>query len=198
MTHTSAQTPTAVVNQPPTLNPPFPPNEIAPHSPSIIDAAPLPPSQPIAPRTTITSVQSTLPGQIPLAINTKVNAVANAKLTDEQIDFVRSLWSANVPATDIARVMEYMREGREGSGQGSMGIDMTGDVKQGMAPPFDNAVYISSKFVPSLHKMSHIQPNHRQPSHSLPFFHLHRSQQHILFLRPTIRSPQVQLKFPLL
>jgi hypothetical protein len=37
-----------------------------------------------------------------------------------------------VRATDIARVMEYMREGREGGGQGLMGIDMKGDVKPGM------------------------------------------------------------------
>jgi hypothetical protein len=119
------QHPTTVADS---INPAAPPNEISLHAQPII-APLLPPSQPIAPPTTVTSA---LPGPIPLANNTQGNAGSTAKLTDEQIDFVRSLWSAKVPATDIARVMEYMREGREGGGQGLMGIDMKGDVKPGM------------------------------------------------------------------
>lgn len=36
---------------------------------------------------------------------------SDSQLTDEQIDFVRSLWNANVAATDIARVIERMKSG---------------------------------------------------------------------------------------
>jgi hypothetical protein len=43
--------------------------------------------------------------------------ISNAQLTDNQIDFVNSLWSANVPATDIARLMKRIRvTGGQGSG----------------------------------------------------------------------------------
>ena len=58
--------------------------------------------------------------------------ISNTQLTDDQVDFVNSLWSANVPATDIARVMERMRV--TGS-QGSRIRDMGDDDRPGTAPP---------------------------------------------------------------
>jgi hypothetical protein len=58
--------------------------------------------------------------------------ISNTQLTDEQVDFVNSLWSANVPATDIARVMERMRVT---GGQGSGSREMRDDDRPGTAPP---------------------------------------------------------------
>lgn len=43
---------------------------------------------------------------------------ANAELTDEQIDFVTGLSNANIPSTEVARVMQRMRSGRATSGGG--------------------------------------------------------------------------------
>lgn len=44
------------------------------------------------------------------------SSFSDSQLTDEQIDFVRSLWNANVPAADIARVIERMKSRVSGDG----------------------------------------------------------------------------------
>jgi hypothetical protein len=47
------------------------------------------------------------------------SSTANVQLMDEQVRFVCSLGSANVPATDIARIIEQMTEGAA-IGEGSV------------------------------------------------------------------------------
>lgn len=64
---------------------------------------------------------------------------SSAELTDEQIDFVSRLSSANVPATDIARLMERMREGRAGSSRRSGG-EMSSRTDTTVAPPSYDAL----------------------------------------------------------
>jgi hypothetical protein len=55
----------------------------------------------------------------------------NAQLTDEQIDFASGLWRANVPATDVARIIERIRVGEAVSGQGSG----RGEIISDLPPP---------------------------------------------------------------
>jgi hypothetical protein len=62
-------------------------------------------------------------------------SVSNAQLTDEQIDLVGKLSSANLPATDIARLVERMRAGEATSGQGSVSGERRDRVRPDPAPP---------------------------------------------------------------
>jgi hypothetical protein len=66
--------------------------------------------------------------------------VPSAELTDEQIDFVSRLSGANVPATDIARLMERMREGRAGSSRRSGSGEMSGRTDTTVSPPSYDAL----------------------------------------------------------
>jgi len=138
LTHTSPQIST-VVNQSPTLNPSPPPNQRVPDS-QPISIAPALASQSVAPSSPILSAQPALRVPMPLSINTQVNAASNTQLSDEQLEFVKSLWSAKVPATEIARVMEWMRDGGDTSSQGLVGTDVKVDVKPG-TPPSYHSIY---------------------------------------------------------
>ncbi|KIM72316.1 hypothetical protein PILCRDRAFT_742732 [Piloderma croceum F 1598] len=89
--------------------------------------APLPPGPSVA-HSRDASVSQPVQEPTRQAANSAEN-VPSAQLTDEQIDFVGRLSSANVPATDIARLMERMREGRAGTGEMSGRMDAT------VAPP---------------------------------------------------------------
>ena len=84
------------------------------------------------------SATSRQPAREPATADTQGH-ISNTQLTDDQVDFVNSLWSANVPATDIARVMERMRVT---GGQGSGIRDMRDDVRPDTAPPsYDGLSY---------------------------------------------------------
>jgi len=49
--------------------------------------------------------------------------ISDNQLTDQQIDFVRDLWSANVPAEDIARVIKRMKAPQGSSVVGATSSD---------------------------------------------------------------------------
>jgi hypothetical protein len=53
---------------------------------------------------------------------------------DEQIDFVADLSNANIPSTDVARVMERMRT-RQRRVASTRGVGSIGDMNPGIAPP---------------------------------------------------------------
>jgi hypothetical protein len=61
--------------------------------------------------------------------------VLNAQLTDEQIDLLGRLSSANVPPTDIVRLTERMRAGWAASGQGLASGEMHSVMSTGTAAP---------------------------------------------------------------
>jgi hypothetical protein len=65
---------------------------------------------------------------------------SNVQLTDEQVDFVRGLWRANVPAAAIARVIGRMRAGEAASGEGLGGDEMNGGMHPSTAPPRYDAI----------------------------------------------------------
>jgi hypothetical protein len=62
------------------------------------------------------------------------NTFSDAQLTDEQVDFVRSLGASNVPAADIARVIERMKMG-DGVGIEGPSRGVMNSVNPGLAPP---------------------------------------------------------------
>ncbi|MDQ1532098.1 MAG: hypothetical protein QOE37_2215, partial [Microbacteriaceae bacterium] len=60
---------------------------------------------------------------------------SDSQLTDEQVDFVQSLWNANVAAADIARVIERMKnEVPDEDGTGAVGGSNLG----GLPPSYDS------------------------------------------------------------
>ena len=65
------------------------------------------------------------------------NTVSENQLTDEQIDFVRDLWSANVPAADIARMIERMKASQAGQGSRSTVVGVTSSVPSQEPPGYD-------------------------------------------------------------
>lgn len=136
LTQTSPQIST-VLNQSPALNPSSPPGHRVPES-QPISIVPALASQSVVLSSPVLSAQPSLRVPAPLAINTQVNATSTAQLTDEQIEFVKSLWSAKVPATEIARVMEWMRDGRDTSSQGLVDTDVKADVKPGTPSSYNS------------------------------------------------------------
>jgi hypothetical protein len=72
-----------------------------------------------------------------VATNAAGGDTTNLQLTDEQIDFVTDLSVANIPSTDVARVMERMRSRSRRATIGSQGE--SGDaLDPGIAPPSYN------------------------------------------------------------
>ena len=59
------------------------------------------------------------------------------RLTNEQADFVNSLWRANVPAADIALVMERMRAEEAGHGESSWSGERGGSEMSPAPPSYD-------------------------------------------------------------
>ena len=133
VTHTSPQI-LAVAAQSPALAPSPPSHEGTSGSAS---CNPQQPSQSVPPANTIPPAHSASRGSIPLTINTRVDTVSTAQLTHDQMEFVQSLWIAKVPAPEIAQMIEYMRSANHTNGQGSMDVDMKGDIKSGKAPSYN-------------------------------------------------------------
>jgi len=84
-------------------------------------------------------------------------------LTDEQVDFVNSLWSAKVPAADIARVIERMKEGNDPSGQPeeSEGVEKIDDVKPAQSPttvPQTTEIFSTPTATPDISSLRNSQP----------------------------------------
>jgi hypothetical protein len=102
--------PAALIDRSSTQNAPSDRIETAPNTELPVIAAILPP----------------VPSTVPLDISTDApENVTDPQLTDEQIDFVGRLSSVNVPAMDIARLIERMRAGgaETGSADGDMNLD---------------------------------------------------------------------------
>ena len=76
---------------------------------------------------------------VPLTINTQVNSTSNG-LTHEQIEFLKALWSAGTLPTEIAQVMQWMREGRDTGSRRLVGADGEVDVMRGV-PSSYNSIY---------------------------------------------------------
>jgi hypothetical protein len=60
---------------------------------------------------------------------------AIAQLTDEQLGLLSRLSSANVPAADIAQLMERMTTGRAAASQGLGRVGIRDDMDPDTAPP---------------------------------------------------------------
>ena len=70
--------------------------------------------------------------------------IPNAQLTDGQIDYLSRLARANVPATDVARLMERMRGGGEERGRESAAVSgeiNSSEMDPGTAPPSYDVIY---------------------------------------------------------
>ena len=68
----------------------------------------------------------------------------NAQLTDDQIDYLSRLARANVPATDVARLMERMRAGGEERGRESAAVSReinSIQMDHDTAPPSYDLIY---------------------------------------------------------
>ena len=103
--HTSLQIPTMV-------------NQLPASTPSPLDVGQL-----VARSSPILSSQPALHVPVvPLTINTQVNSTSNG-LTHEQIEFLKALWSAGTLPTEIAQVMQWMREGRDTGSRRLVGAD---------------------------------------------------------------------------
>jgi hypothetical protein len=66
-----------------------------------------------------------------------LDSISIAQLTDDQIGLLSRLSSANVPATDIAQLMERMKAGRASGGQG---LRPNGTDSDSIAPPSYNVI----------------------------------------------------------
>jgi hypothetical protein len=77
-----------------------------------------------------TSAQLTRQPSLVVGVNTSI-----AQLTDEQIGLLSRLSSANVPAADIARLMERMTSGRASNAQGLDSDNASDGVNLDAAPP---------------------------------------------------------------
>lgn len=76
---------------------------------------------------------SDTPAQVPAHLSA---TMPNNLLTDEQINFVRSLWSADVPPADIAHIIERMKVENAGAFQSSSGGKRdSASAGRGQAPP---------------------------------------------------------------
>jgi len=134
---TGLELPVALANRLSPLTTSISRNEIVADKELPVVSAPFPPSSSVAYSNNISLVQPT--HEPTRAANASRNR-PNAQLTDEQIDFVSRLSSADVPATDIARLMQRMRAGGAGSGQGSGSGEMHGGMGAGAAPPSYDAM----------------------------------------------------------
>ena len=107
----------------------------------IILAPPAPDSGPlVAPLSGTTSVQPTHEQMHLGATNAVEGDTTNLQLTDEQIDFVTDLSSANVPSTDVVRVMERMRSRSRRATLGSQSVESGDQLNPGIAPPSYNEI----------------------------------------------------------
>jgi hypothetical protein len=118
-------------------------NRLSPSNPSLSRNEPVADKEPAIPPLFSPSPSTALSRGAPSAQLTHEQSAANglenisnAQLTDEQIDYVSRLARANVPATDVARLMERMRAG-EARGQGSAVVngEIRSETDQGTAPP---------------------------------------------------------------
>ena len=168
VTHMSPQI-LAVAAQSPTLAPSPPPSHEGTSG-----CNPQQPSQSVPPANTIPPAHSASRGSIPLTINTRVNTTA--QLTHDQMELVQSLWNAKVPAPEIAQMMEYMKSASHTNGQGSMDVDMKGDIKSGKAPSY-NFMYNSLIHGSPSRAQIPTQPNRQQQFLRLLTLSSHRQQQ---------------------
>jgi hypothetical protein len=90
----------------------------------------------------LSSTASAQPTHEPMhlvATNAAGGDTANLQLTDEQIDFVTDLSIANVPSTDVARMMERMRSRSRRATMDSQG-ESGNALDPGIAPPSYNEI----------------------------------------------------------
>jgi hypothetical protein len=110
------------------------------HPTKIAESSMLIATQPIV--STTHSLATSQPEALASAVNVSLTSVqttfhpgsnfSDSQLTDEQVDFVRTLWNANVAAADIARVIERMKNG--GLDEGAVG----GSNQGGLPPSYDS------------------------------------------------------------
>jgi hypothetical protein len=121
----------------PALNPSAARGKMVPEKQRPIILAPPPSSPPYSPSSPATSSPpETNPEPTLSAVIQAQAKVSNVHLTDEQIDFVADLSSANVPPAEVARLMERMRSRRAASGRNVV----NSDVNQDTAPPSYNDI----------------------------------------------------------
>jgi hypothetical protein len=102
---------------------------VANKQPSAI-LAPLPPSPSVALSNEASSTREPIHSTASAPEN-----VSNTQLTDEELDLLSRLSSDNVPARDIARLVQRMRAGRASGGQGMDSGDMSDGMTRDTAPP---------------------------------------------------------------
>lgn len=85
-----------------------------------------------------TTPETSVPSALPEALHPPRSSTANVQLTDEEVDFIRDLRSADVPATDIARIIQRMKTEPEAAvGEGSSSGVLSSVVLDPSPPGYD-------------------------------------------------------------
>ena len=134
-------TPSALVNRLPPLT-----SSISQNNAVVNKELPLIPP-PLQPSTSTAPSSSVLDPQLSREVMQLVNAtegILNVQLMDDQIDYLSRLVRANVPAMDVARLMERMRGGGEERGWESTAVSgeiNSSQIDPGTAPPSYDIIY---------------------------------------------------------